>query len=96
VQDPRRLPIAALLSNHEAWGLHARAEYVRWLDREATAHARRDRKRWKKRISIADCREAIHAAVLRFSGRDFYTCEGLDRSLISRYDNAQSQSGGIR
>ncbi|AHI79220.1 hypothetical protein BTRA_3400 [Burkholderia thailandensis USAMRU Malaysia  len=38
-------------------------------------------------------RDAIHAAVLASNGRDEYTGEVLDWTLISKYANADSQKG---
>lgn len=71
-----------------------RTDYMRWLQRKATAHARRDRKRWCEPISISSYKQSMHAAVVRSAGRDFYTGEKLDWSLISQYDNAESKSRG--
>ena len=68
--------------------------YVRWLHRKAQAHARRDRRRWKRTISQSDYKQAIHQAVLRSDGRDFYSHEPLDWSLLSEYDNGESQRQG--
>lgn len=70
--------------------------YTRWLQRKATAHARRDRARWGCPVSISKYKLAIHDAVLRSKGRDFYTGERLAWHLISRYDNQASKSGGTR
>ena len=72
-----------------------RQVYVRWLRRKAQAHARRDRRRWSQTIRISVYKEAIHQAVVRSKGRDFYTHEELDWSLISKYDNRDSQSKGV-
>ena len=72
------------------------ASYTRWLHRKATAHARRDRKRWGRHISISDYKVAIHNAVLRSNGCDYYTGERLAWRLISTYDNEASRSGRTR
>lgn len=70
------------------------AVYTRWLHRKAVAHALRDRRRWKRHVGISDYKQAVHAAVLRCGGRDHYTGERLDWSLLSKYDNAKSRAGG--
>ncbi len=68
--------------------------YGRWLARKAAAHARRDQKRFANNwTSGAGYRDAIHAAVLASQGRDFYTGEQLDWSLLSKYDNEASKVG---
>lgn len=73
-----------------------RQAYVRWLHRKARTHARRDSKRWGCTIRVSCYKEAIHQAVLESKGRDFYTHEELDWSLISKYDNRESQSEGAK
>lgn len=70
------------------------AVYRRWLRRKATAHVRRDRKRWKIPLSISAYKAAIHSAVAAGGDRDAYTGELLDWSLISRYNNGRSKEGG--
>ena len=72
-----------------------RERYVRWLQRKALSLARRDRRRWQKAVSVADYKEAIHKVVESSGGKDFYTQEGLDWGLISKYDNRESQRGGV-
>lgn len=73
-----------------------RQVYVRWLRRKAQAHARRDSRRWGRTIRVSAYSEAIHRAVWASNGRDFYTQEELDWSLISKYDNRDSQSQGVK
>lgn len=68
--------------------------YVRWLHRKAQAHARRDRRRWSRAVSVSDYKQAIHHAVMRSRGRDFYTHERLDWCLLSRWDNREAQRQG--
>jgi hypothetical protein len=75
-------------------GRLTREQYVRWLQRKAIAHVRRDRRRWNREISVASYKAAIHAAVLRSDGRDYYTGEPLRWDLVSRYDNQASRLGG--
>lgn len=57
-------------------------------------HVRRDRKRGNKSATNEKYKIAIHTAVEKSEGRDFYTGEELDWALISTYDNAKSKSGG--
>ena len=74
-------------------GRTTRAIYMRWLQRKAEAHVRRDRKRVTWPITVSAYKQAIHAAVLKSEGLDFYTGEALDWSLISTYDNEASREG---
>jgi hypothetical protein len=67
-------------------------KYSRWLQRKATAHARRDRKR-DMACTIARYKEAIHLAVCDSGHLDFYTGEPLNWSLVSTYDNESSKAG---
>ncbi len=76
-------------------GKLSREAYVRWLHRKAQAHAVRDRRRWRRHIKISGYKQAIHAAVLRSQGRDHWTREQLDWSLLSKYDNSESRAGGL-
>jgi hypothetical protein len=71
----------------------SQAQYERWLHRKAVAHVRRDRKRANKTATIAGYKVAIHKAVEESAGRDAYTGERLDWTLISQYDNDKSKSG---
>ena len=70
------------------------AQYKRWLQAKATAHARRDRKRDNKSAAISAYKEAIHSAVTASGGFDVYTGLPLKWELISRYDNAEAKRGG--
>lgn len=74
-------------------GVQTREAYVRWLRRKAQAHILRDRKRWRRNFRITDYVQSVHAAVLASGGRDFYTGEKLDWSLVSRWDNSKGQDG---
>ena len=67
--------------------------YERWLARKAAAHLKRDRKRGYEGITGAEYRDWIHEAVVDSQGKDAYTCEDLDWSLISTYNNDDSESG---
>ena len=70
-----------------------REAYVRWLQRRAMAHIRRDRKRGNKAASVSEYKRAIHQAVCSSQGRDAYTGEQLDWALISKYNNDESKQG---
>lgn len=70
------------------------AAYQRWLKHKAQAHVRRDRKRGNATAIGEAYRVAIHAAVAAGGGRDAYTGEALDWSLLSCYDNLESAEGG--
>ena len=70
-----------------------REVYVRWLQRKAMAHVKRDRKRGNESASVSEYKRAIHKAVCASQGKDDYTNEELDWSLISKYDNDESKQG---
>jgi hypothetical protein len=53
---------------------------------------KRDRKR-DRVCGVAQYKAEIHTAVCESEGRDFYTGELLDWSLISSYDNKAAKSG---
>jgi len=74
-------------------GLVLPEAYERWLGRKAMAHVRRDRNRGQLQVTRALYKEAIHAAVVLSGGRDAYTGEELDWTLISTYRNEDSQAG---
>ncbi len=67
--------------------------YLNWLRRKADAHKRRDRQRGFQEVTATKYRDAIHEAVLCSDGRDTYTGEMLDWTLISQYDNDASKEG---
>lgn len=71
----------------------SRASYVRWLERKAATHVKRDRKRGNTSASISAYKRAIHDAVCASEGRDAYTGEPLAWNLISTYDNNESKQG---
>jgi hypothetical protein len=69
--------------------------YERWLKREALRHLRRDRrKRGNTSATNEEYKTAIHRAVVESGGRDSYTGNALNWSLISTYKNEASKSGG--
>ncbi len=69
-------------------------DYEKWLRRKAVAHVRRDRNRGYKLATNEIYKIAIHKAVCESEGKDAYTEERLDWSLISKYDNEQSKKYG--
>lgn len=75
-------------------GIVDQATYLRWLTRKAQAHVKRDRQRDNSTAIGEAYRVAIHAAVMVGGGRDAYTGEALDWTLLSRYDNLESSEGG--
>jgi len=68
--------------------------YERWLHRKAVAHVRRDRNRGNKTATNEEYKIAIHKAVYDSGGKDVYTNEELDWSLLSKYDNEKSKKDG--
>jgi hypothetical protein len=74
----------------------SRAKYSRWLQRKTAAHVKRDREkatRNRRYPTNTLYAQMIHSAVLDSKGRDFYTGEPLDWSLISKWDNASANRG---
>jgi hypothetical protein len=74
-------------------GVITREAYVRWLQRKAAAHIRRDRKRGNTSGTVSEYKRAIHHAVCSSGGKDIYTGEQLAWGLISKYDNEESKQG---
>jgi|SRR5712671_3328707 len=72
-------------------GKVSQQSYLRWLGRKSRAHVRRDKGRDNTSANNVAYKEAIHRAVLESDGRDYYTGEPLDWSLISQYNNAESK-----
>jgi hypothetical protein len=68
--------------------------YERWLHRKAMAHVKRDRARGNTNVTNEKYKIAIHQAVCESNGKDAYTNEDLDWSLLSQYDNEQSKIHG--
>lgn len=68
--------------------------YERWLHRKALAHVKRDRTRGNATATNEEYKIAIHQAVCESAGKDVYTNEELDWSLLSKYDNEQSKKHG--
>ena len=73
-------------------GVITQAHYERWLHRKAMAHIKRDRKRRDKKVTNEEYKLAIHLAVEESQGKDAYTDEPLDWTLLSTYDNEESKA----
>jgi len=68
--------------------------YERWLHRKALVHVKRDRNRGNTSATNESYKIAIHKAVCESGGKDAYTKEKLDWSLLSKYNNEQSKKHG--
>ncbi len=68
------------------------ASYEKWLHRRAIAHVRRDRKRGNPNATNESYKRAIHSAVILSQGRDDYTGELLEWSLISTWNNVEARN----
>jgi hypothetical protein len=77
-------------------GTITQTQYERWIRHKARAHVKRDRKRGNPSATNEEYNLEIHRAVIDSDGRDFYTGEALDWSLISTYENDRSKSDGRR
>lgn len=66
--------------------------YPRWVKRKAANLCKRDRKRHGTG-TLKQYRQAIHDAVVMSKGRDHWTGERLDWSLIGTYDNGAAAAG---
>jgi hypothetical protein len=73
-------------------GVITQAHYQRWLHRKAMAHVKRDRKRGNEGVTNEEYKLAIHRAVDESQGKDAYTDELLDWTLLSAYDNDESKA----
>lgn len=73
-------------------GVITQAHYERWLHRKAVAHVKRDRKRGNDGAKNEGYKIAIHRAVEQSEGKDAYTEEPLDWTLLSTYDNEESKT----
>jgi hypothetical protein len=72
-------------------GNATQANYLRWLGRKSITHVRRDRERGNLTAINEAYKVAIHGAVVASNGRDHYTGEMLDWSLLGRYNNDESK-----
>lgn len=85
---PRKYELPSFLINTVT-----QERYERWLHRKAVAHVKRDRKRGNETATNEEYKIAIHGVVLSSNGKDCYTGEELDWSLISTYNNEDSKAG---
>jgi len=83
-----KYPLPACLN-----GKCSQENYSHWLGRKARSLVRRDKSRGNELCTNAAYREAIHGAVVRSGGCDFYTGEELRWDLIRSYDNEASAAG---
>jgi hypothetical protein len=74
-------------------GVVTREAYVRWLQRKAQAHIKRDRRRGNTSSTVSEYKRAIHNAVCASGETDAYTGEPLAWDLISKYNNDESKQG---
>ncbi|MDO9226469.1 MAG: hypothetical protein Q8M09_19760 [Pseudomonadota bacterium] len=86
---PKKYAFPAFLA-----GVVSQDVYLRWLQRKAQAHVKRDRRRGNVSATNAAYKQAIHAAVLDCAGRDSYTGDWLQWERISQYDNDESKEQG--
>jgi hypothetical protein len=71
----------------------AAQDYRKWLNRKASAHYKRDRKRGNQIATRGTYKVAIHQAVLDSNGLDKYTGRKLDWAKIGTYRNEESARG---
>lgn len=70
--------------------------YEDWLDKKAKSVKRRAVKKDKlNHGGLKIYKDAIHQAVCASDGKDFYTGQKLDWSLLSRYNSNDAKAGGI-
>jgi len=75
-------------------GICDRAQYIRWLQRKAVEHVKRDRERFgPDNCTISIYKKMIHEAVSTGGDRDYYTGLPLDWKLISTFDNDSAKAG---
>ncbi len=73
-------------------GVITQEHYERWLHRRAMTHVRRDRRRGNESATDEEYKLAIHRAVENSQGKDAYTDEPLNWTLLSTYNNDDSKS----
>jgi hypothetical protein len=71
------------------------AKYTRWLTAKSNAHVKRDKK-LRHDITAEKYKILIHEAVIRSEGKDAYTGETLDWSLLSTWNNDKAKEHGSR
>lgn len=72
--------------------------YKKWLQRRAQSLAKRDRKYLQSQekdprtVVVKEYKTAIHDAVCECQGKDTYTGEALDWTLLSEWDNEKAKA----
>jgi hypothetical protein len=74
-------------------GVVSREKYRNWIDAKAASLRRRDKKHTPMPPPKSLYKEAVHKAVCDSEGKDAYTGERLDWSLIGKYENEKSKQG---
>jgi hypothetical protein len=74
----------------------SQAKYSKWLRAKASAHVRRDRKRFERSCIVAEYKRAIHEAVTKGGDLDHYSGEKLDWTLVSTFNNAAAVEGRVK
>ena len=87
---PTRYPLP-----HFLIGVIPQTKYAHWLSAKATAHVKRDKK-LRPDITKIEYKKRIHEAVIRSEGKDAYTGETLDWSLLSTWNNEKAKEHGSR
>ena len=71
--------------------------YEKWLAKKAKSIRKRNKIKDKiEKYSTENYKIAIHKAVCESAGKDFYTGEKLDWSLISKFDGKEAKKDGIK
>lgn len=76
-------------------GIISQEKYSRWLSAKATAHVKRDKKH-RPDITTEMYKVLIHEAVAGSRGKDAYTGEALDWSLLSTWNNDKAKEHGSK
>jgi hypothetical protein len=92
MKQPRKYQIPDFVSSTTI----TQAIYQKWLHGRAVAHVRRDKRRGNTTANNETYKIAIHRAVIHSGGRDHYTGEPLNWSLLGKYINAESKAQGRR
>ena len=87
---PTRYPLPHFLID-----VISQAKYTRWLSAKAKAHVKRDRK-LQPYITEIEYKKKIHEAAVLSEGKDAYTGESLDWSLLSTWDNDKAKEHGYK
>jgi len=85
----RKYPLPPFLE-----GMISSPDYEKWLSRKAQSHRKRDKANGNSIATNEEYKIAIHKAVIASKGKDTYTGEQLDWSLLSKYNNEESKKLG--